>query len=324
MEEIIVLKKPIIYSSKKYIINCIDSLICSFINSHGYPHYWLFSDLGFYYYSHEDFRIDEKYLESLVEKNLKDLYKVNMIEYENVDLAEKITETIVRKKMPLFLLIDVFNVPWSPFYQKVHHVHFIAVTNINILKKEVFVYDLRPKGYADWYSFDELEIAFKLGGQQCFKLSPPNFNHNIEILKYKLESCYQKIIGEKNLVFSSGIFGYEKFLEDIKAMDNDCINYIELWWELLQKVIYNREHFLEFILYLNLDNDSILYGKLDKEFILNVEETNNMFYSFRNSIMKSSMKGNFNIEANIKKLSKIIESEKKNANYIKDLITKIY
>ncbi|MNP57042.1 hypothetical protein D3C76_1518280 [compost metagenome] len=109
----------------------------------------------------------------------------------------------------------------------------------------------------------------------------------------------------------SGIVGIKKFKEDLSFCELASMDkMIENWWNYLGEIGGLREGALEFIYYLNTSPDSPYQNQISKDLFALLNETANLWFSFRNVIYKYRGQES-STEKYTAFLQKIIENEEK-------------
>ncbi|SDE99778.1 hypothetical protein SAMN04488542_104166 [Fontibacillus panacisegetis] len=315
-----VLKKSEILQDRKSFVDCRGISIFSFLETYVGSFHWVFSDSwGFYYRGLNHFSVyrDERMIHPF-DKNIEDIYGVKTQPIRDLSLNEAV-QHCMGLEVPLFIIAEAYYVPWISYdYLKNKHPHFFIITDYNSQKNEVYIIDYYMK-FEEWVPLERVELSYNAAaeytGEYSFYLTKPEkFYPTQTLLQSQLRSLLHNIQGSEpedgNGVYS-GIVGIKKFKEDLSFCELASMDkMIENWWNYLGEIGGLREGALEFIYYLNTSPDSPYQNQISKDLFALLNETANLWFSFRNVIYKYRGQES-STEKYTAFLQKIIENEEK-------------
>ncbi|MBG9790224.1 hypothetical protein [Brevibacillus laterosporus] len=301
---------PVMYNKRKEFLDCLEYLICSYIQGFGVPYHWLLSDRwGFYYRSIDDFTAAKEEVLIPFPGTLQKIYKAEFLHYEKRELLDVVKETISQNRQ-LFTVVDGRFFPWYTDMEIFSH--FVLIQDYDSASKLFYITDLWPYEFSDWFPIEPTKQAYEVEGRYSFTLTEPSLQINEELLQQQFRSVCDKITGTDP--------GYEGYLSGQKALlacqqdmilhGKDLGIHLDKIFDMLKRVINYRDGFLEFVLYADQDQTSPVRNEIDPALITLVEETVNIWAVFRNYLIKAKVTGSTTFQKQIDWVDKIIEKEK--------------
>jgi hypothetical protein len=297
-------------------MDCNEQLIMSFLQGHGIPFKWLFSESwNFYYQSLDSFASSpsmrprrsnlEAYHQSDLWLNLERFFQVKTIRYNHDSLRSLIADA-VRRGTCLYTMGRMHYLPWHVLYgSETNGTHFFVINGINEETNQVHIVDWSPH-FVGWVDYETIEAAY-LHRNFCYELTPPVLTRLDEtVLAAQLRKCLANMKGELTDNYASGLIGLRRMMDDLKSKETDLEFLISIW-DRMKDVVETREGFTEFVQ--SVREDPSLGRMIDDAFYDSLYNAINMWYTFRNGAMKAKMTGKTDISTHLRRLAAIIELE---------------
>jgi len=298
-------------------LDCNEQLVMSFLDAHGVPFKWLFSEnWNFYYRSLDSFASSpslkprrsnlDAYHESDLWRNLERFFQVRAIRYRNEPLRPLVRSAVERGSC-LYTLARLHFIPWHSLYGSGSFgTHFFVINGIDEARNQYHVVDWSPY-HVGWVDASIIEVGYAYRSY-CYELSTPVMPELDEaLLVSQLRTCQAHMRGEICEEYASGLHGLERMHADVQRLNPD-IDFLVSVWDRMKDVVETREGFTEFVH--SVKDDARFAGILDNELCDTLYETINMWYTFRNGAMKAKMLGRSAIEPHMRRLAAIVELER--------------
>jgi hypothetical protein len=302
--------KPKTLHGNKDILQCYEALICGYLKAYQVPYHWLFADSwGFYYTCDQQYGAYEPTCTYPMWRNLNRVYGVKKTLFHDTSL-QNLMECMEQSRNPVFLILDQYDLPWVTEYRMIHHDHCVLVSKVSGDGKQVYIQDLWPNEYRDWYDFADIDKAFRARGRRAWQLSNPTIKSPFidkETIRLLLNECADRMRGTQTAAYTSGILGLRRFQTDLLLIQPETLLPAEQRFDLLRRVVDVRLLFLEFICYLEQSDE---WNEILPEGIITaVERCVAAWYSLRNYIVLSSLKHQYKAAKCARLVEKTIECE---------------
>lgn len=301
---------PVMYNKRKEFLDCLEYLICSYIQGFGVPYHWLLSDRwGFYYRSMDDFTVAKEEVLVPFPDTLQKIYQAEFLHYEKRELLDVVIETI-KQNRHLFTVVDGRFLPWYTDMEIFSH--FVLIQDYDSTTERFYITDLWPYEFSDWFPIDPTKKSYEVEGKYSFTLTEPSLRISEELLLQQFRSVCDKITGTDTgyVGYLSGQQALLTCQQDMRLLGKDLGLHLDKMFEMLKRVMNYRDGFLEFVLYAEQDQTSPVRNEIDPDLIVLVEETVNIWAVFRNYLIKAKLTGSTNFQKQIDWVDKIIEKEK--------------
>lgn len=316
--------RPDTYHGNKDILQCYEALISGYLTAHQLPHHWLYSDSwGFYYQGITKFGAYPPACVYPLWRSLNRLYGVRKQLLYGASLPQ-LLQKVLDDGEPVFLIADQFDLPWVTEYGMIHHNHYLAVTDWHPDRRQVFVQDLWPIEYRNWYDSQVIDAAYRARGCHAFRLSTPHFEYGQDeraLLAGQLHRWLAAAEGEEQRDTVSGLIGIRAFLADIAHLDDQAPKLAEQWFDMLRRVLDVRLLFLEYLSMLQRSDGEQSYG-VDGAAAA-VEQCIAAWHSLRNYLILSRYKRSYHPQRCIELLRKIIDREQACVREVRGLLSRV-
>lgn len=302
--------KPKTLHENKDILQCYEALICGYLSANQVPYHWLFADSwGFYYTSDHQYGAYEPACTYPMWRNLNRIYGVRKTLFHDTSL-QNLMEWLEQSRKPIFLILDQYDLPWVTEYRMLHHDHCVLVSKVSTDRKQVFIQDLWPNEFRDWYAFADIDKAFRARGRRAWQLSMPSIESpdmDKEIIRVLLNGCADRMRGIQSAAYISGIQGLRRFQSDLLKSQPETLLPAERRFDLMRRLVDVRLLFLEFLCYLKQSDE--WREILPEGIIPAVERCVTAWHSLRNYIVISSLKHHYTAAKCAELVEKIIICE---------------